>query len=135
MQRSGWRTHASRGDPARLPGVPACPELDWPEPIFHVPLLPGDCAEQLRDINEARSAVGFGYGPPPLGAFPPGPMTPGFASGSFDHALGYNLAPPYPPGIFDLSSVLPVLRDADGIADNGFIIGTDTVAGQVYVLL
>ena len=91
--------------------------IEWNGVLVHVPYLPLDCRARLLDVNEVASAVGFGF-------HPPGPQ----------HAMGFNLAAPYPGGPFDLSTVKAGLGEAEGIADNNFIIATDIGVGQVYVL-
>jgi len=88
-----------------------------------VPPLGGDCRAGLEDLNDQNGAVGFSFHP------------------VLQQAMGFNLALPYPPGVFNINTgvVGPWidLSDAPGIDDKQRIIATDTgaVPSQVYVIL
>lgn len=86
--------------------------------------LPGDCNAGFEDLNDKPSMVGYSLNP------------------SVQQAVGYNLAAPYPTGLFDLNTGIVshpwvLLSDAPGIDDANDIIATDTGVSpsQVYVLL
>jgi hypothetical protein len=98
--------------------------LAYGGPVTVVGPLPGDCNAGLEDINDNRGAVGYSLQP------------------GLKQAMGFQLAAPYPGGLFNLNTgVAPhpwaLLSDAPGIDDAGDIIATDTgvVPSQVYVLI
>jgi hypothetical protein len=85
--------------------------------------LGGDCTAGAEDDNDAGAVVG--YSQPAVGP---------------SQAMGFALAPPFPPGFVNLNAIGPHpwawLADAPGVDNANSVIATDTGApvSQVYVL-